>query len=69
MKTIKEFFNNLDSNIKKSTNKKTLKILERRGKSYVYNIPTHSSSKIKKYAKARLKKSMQLIKKIARKFK
>lgn len=63
MENHKEFFENLNENIKEAKSRKTLKILEKQGKKFITHMPSSTDSHIKKESKRELNLSMKLIKK------
>jgi len=69
MENHKEFFDNLNKNIREAKSRKTLKILEKQGKKYIMHIPDYTDSKIKKDCKREMNESMKLIKKQYKKLK
>jgi len=69
MEDYKEFFDNLNRNIREAKSRKTLKILEKQGRRYVINIPSYTDSKIKKEIKKEFKENLKLIKKQYKKLK
>lgn len=69
MTTNKEFFDNLNKNIRNARTRKTLKILEKMGRRFVNQMTPSIASKIRKDAKKRLTQSLRLIKRIWKKLK
>jgi hypothetical protein len=69
MENHKDFFDNLNRNIREAKSRKTLKILEKQAKKYVINIPSYADSKLKRECKSEMNRSMILIKEMYKKLK
>jgi hypothetical protein len=63
MENHREYFNNLNKNIRNAKSRKTLKILEKQGRKFITNIPDYADSKIKKDCRKEFSDSLKLIKK------
>jgi len=65
----KDFFDNLNRNIKNARTRKTLKVLEKLARRYVNQMSPAIASKIRNDAKKRLTLSLKLIRKIWKRLK
>lgn len=63
MENHKDYFNNLNRNIRNAKSKKALKILEKQGRKYITHMPDSTDSRIKKDCKKEFSESLKLIKK------